>query len=168
MDSIGEFLRHWFGAIDGSQITSAQMATRAVVVYIAVIIIVRLGKKRFLGKGSAFDIVVGVMLGAVAGRAISGGAPVVPSLAACAAMVALHWIFSLAAVKSHWLGRLIKGNAHVIVRHGKVDEKAMRGCHLSAHDLEEELRLHDVASPDKVAEARLERSGHISILTKDA
>jgi uncharacterized membrane protein YcaP (DUF421 family) len=168
MDSIGDFLREWFGAIDGSQITSAQMATRAVVVYIAVIIIVRFGKKRFLGKGSAFDIVLGVMLGAVAGRAISGGAPVVPSLAACAAMVALHWIFSLTAVKSHWLGSIIKGNAQVIVRDGKVDEKILRGCHLSARDLEEELRLHNVPSLDKVAEARLERSGHISIVTKDA
>lgn len=140
------------------------MATRAVVVYIAVIIIVRCGKKRFLGKGSAFDI----MLGAVAGRAISGGAPVVPSLAACAALVALHWIFSLAAVESHALGGLIKGHARVMVRDGKIDEQALRDSHLSNHDLEEELRQHDVASLDKVGEARLERSGHIGILTKDA
>jgi uncharacterized membrane protein YcaP (DUF421 family) len=168
MESLGDFLRHWFGAIDGSHITSAQMATRAVVVYIAVIIIVRCGKKRFLGKGSAFDIILGVILGAVAGRAISGGAPVVPSLAACAALVALHWIFSLAAVESHTLGNLIKGHARVIVRDGKIDEQTLRDSHLSIHDLEEELRQHNVASLDKVAEARLERSGHISILTKDA
>ncbi len=166
MDGIGNFLREWLGAIDGSRITAAQMAVRAVVVYIAVIIIVRLGKKRFLGKGSAFDIILGVMLGAVAGRAISGGAPVVPSLAACAAMVALHWIFSLAAVRSHWLGSIIKGNAQVIVHDGKVDEQALHGCHLSARDLEEELRHRNVASLDRVAEARLERSGNISIVTK--
>ncbi len=168
MDSLGDFLHEWFGAIDGSQITSAQMATRAVVVYIAVIVIVRYGKKRFLGKGSAFDIILGVTLGAVAGRAISGGAPVVPSLAACVVLVALHWIFSLAAVESHALGSLIKGNARVIVRDGKIDEQALRDSHLSIRDLEEELRHHNVASLDKVAEARLERSGRISILTKDA
>jgi uncharacterized membrane protein YcaP (DUF421 family) len=166
MDGFGYFFRHWFGAIDGSHITSAQMATRAVVVYVAVIVIVRLGKKRFLGKGSAFDIILGVMLGAVAGRAISGGAPVVPSLAACAALVALHWLFSLAALKSHTLGSIIKGHSRVIVRDGNIDEQAMRHSHLSIHDLEEELRQHNVASLAKVAEARLERSGHISILTK--
>jgi uncharacterized membrane protein YcaP (DUF421 family) len=168
MSSAKVLLHDLFGAIDGRDITVLQMAARAVVVYIALIIIVRLGKKRFLGKGSAFDIIVGVMLGAVAGRAISGGAPVVPSLAACAALVALHWLFSLAAVRSHALGGIIKGHPSVIVRDGKVDEKALRGCHLSKRDLEEELRQHNIASLDRVAEARLERSGQISILTKDA
>jgi uncharacterized membrane protein YcaP (DUF421 family) len=142
------------------------MVARAVVVYIAVIIIVRLGKKRFLGKGTAFDIIIGVMIGAVAGRAISGGAPVIPSLAACAAMVMLHWLFSLLAVQSHFLGGIIKGHATVIVRNGRVDNEAMRRCHLSHRDLEEEMRRHDVAELDQIAEARLERSGKISILTK--
>lgn len=166
MDSFGDFLHTWFGAIDGSRITSAQMATRAVVVYIALIVIVRLGNKRFLGRVSNFDILLGVILGAVAGRAISGGAPVVPSIVAIAALVALHWLFSLGAVKSHGLGNLIKGHAVTIVRDGKVDERAMRACHLSAHDLAEELRQHNVPALEAVLEARLERSGEISVLAK--
>lgn len=165
MDHVGEFLHQWFGAIDGSEITSSQMALRGVVVYLALLIIIRFGKKRFLGKATAFDIILGVMLGSIAGRAITGSAPVLPSLAACAAMVALHWLFSVAAVYWHSFGGLIKGNPRVIVRNGKIDEKAMRICHLSQHDLEEELRHHNVASLDEVAEARLERSGNISVLT---
>jgi uncharacterized membrane protein YcaP (DUF421 family) len=166
MTGVEDVLHDLFGAGDGSEITAVQMVARAVVVYIAVIIIVRLGKKRFLGKGSAFDIIIGVMIGAVAGRAISGSAPVIPSLAACAAMVALHWVFSLLAVQSHFLGGIIKGHATVIVRNGQVDHEAMRRCHLSNRDLEEEMRRHDVAELDQIAEARLERSGKISILTK--
>ena len=167
MTSAETVLHDLFGAVDGRDITTLQMAARAVVVYIAVIIIVRFGKKRFLGIGSAFDIVVGVMLGAVAGRAISGSAPVVPSLAACAAMVALHWLFSLLAVRSHGWGGIIKGHATRLVRDGQIDTKALHQSHLSKHDLEEELRMHNVATLDRVAEARLERCGKVSILTKD-
>ena len=120
-----------------------------------------------MGIGTPFDVVVGVMLGAVAGRAISGSAPVVPSLAACAVMVALHWLFSRFAVGSHVLGDIFKGHATLLVRNGEVDAEALRQAHLSRHDLDEELRQHNVAGLDRVAEARLERSGKISILTKD-
>src|SRR5690349_18583082 len=102
MTSADTALHDLFGAVDGRDITVLQMAARGVIVYIVVIVIVRFGKKRFLGIGSPFDIIVGVMLGAVAGRAISGSAPVVPSLAACAALVALHWLFSRLAVGSHF------------------------------------------------------------------
>jgi uncharacterized membrane protein YcaP (DUF421 family) len=168
MGSVEDFLYGLFGTVDGQEITTLQMAARGVAVYIAVIVIVRFGKKRFLGMGSAFDIIVGVMLGAVAGRAITGASPVIPSLAACAAMVALHWLFSLIAVRSHALGGIIKGHDCVIVRDGQVDRKALLACHLSHRDLEEELRQHDVGSLEQVAEARLERSGKISILKKTA
>ena len=167
MTSADTALHDLFGAVDGRDITILQMAARGVIVYIAVIVIVRFGKKRFLGIGSPFDIIVGVMLGAVAGRSISGSAPVVPSLAACAALVALHWLFSRLAVGSHFLGGIIKGHATLLVRDGKIDANALRKAHLSEHDLVEELRLHNIASLDKVAEAHLERSGKISVLTKD-
>lgn len=167
MTSADTVLHDLFGAVDGRDITPLQMAARGAIVYIAVIVIVRFGKKRFLGIGSPFDIIVGVMLGAVAGRAISGSAPVVPSLAACAALVALHWLFSRLTVGSHVLGGFIKGHATLLVRDGRVDTKALRAAHLSEHDLDEELRQHNVTSLDEVAEAHLERSGKISILTKD-
>jgi hypothetical protein len=58
------------------------MALRAVVVYVVTVIIVRLGKKRFMGKGTAFDVILGIMLGSIVSRAITGNAPFFPALAA--------------------------------------------------------------------------------------
>jgi hypothetical protein len=56
-----------------------QMAARAVVVYLATLAIVRIGKKRFLSRASAFDVIVGIVIGSIASRAVTGNAPILPS-----------------------------------------------------------------------------------------
>src|SRR3546814_818751 len=94
MDEIGNVLRLLFGSeMGGAELTIVQMAARAVVVYIVTLLVVRLGKKRFLGKATAFDVILGIMLGSIVSRAITGNAPFLPALAA-AVLIALHWSFS--------------------------------------------------------------------------
>src|SRR5215207_9867170 len=83
MDEIGELLRAGLGiGLDSHDINVAQMALRAVIVYVVTVIIVRLGKKRFMGQGTAFDVILGIMLGSIVSRAITGNAPFFPALAA--------------------------------------------------------------------------------------
>jgi uncharacterized membrane protein YcaP (DUF421 family) len=48
-----------------------QVALRALIVYIAALIMVRVGEKRFLGKNTAFDVIIGIILGSVVSRAIN-------------------------------------------------------------------------------------------------
>ena len=47
-----------------------QMGIRTFVVYLAAIILVRLGKKRFLGKCAALDVILGFALGSILSSAI--------------------------------------------------------------------------------------------------
>lgn len=63
----------------------------------------------------------------------------------------------------------MKGTDRVIVRNGDVNWKAMRECMVSKHDLEEDLRL-DAKTEDisKVRIARIERSGDVSFIKKEA
>ena len=70
------------------------MAVRAFVMYLALIAIVRSAKKRFLSNATAFDFILTVMVGAGAARAMTGGAPFLPSLLALVVLVAMHWLFS--------------------------------------------------------------------------
>lgn len=161
-----ELFHRLFGFADETDIAVWQMALRAVLIYTAVLLLLRIGKKRSLGNATAFDFFLGVMMGSIASRAVTGDAPAGGALAACAAMIALHWLFSMLTVYSHWLGGILKGHATLLVKDGKIDEKRMRAAHVSERDLEAELRLHDVASLAHVAEARLERNGSISIVTK--
>ena len=65
-------------------------------------------------------------------------------------------------VFSHW----IKGNATTIIKDGKVDRQAMARTHMSSDDLDEDLRSKGVKDPGQVDEARLERSGSLSVIKK--
>jgi uncharacterized membrane protein YcaP (DUF421 family) len=83
-------------------------------------------------------------------------------------LVAAHWIFSFAARDSATLSWLIKGAPTRLVHGGKADESALRAAHMSADDLDEDLREKGIDDVSAVAEARLERSGKLSVIKKQA
>jgi uncharacterized membrane protein YcaP (DUF421 family) len=142
------------------------MALRAMVIYLATLAIVRLAKRRFLGRTTAFDVVVGIIIGSIASRAITGNAPMLPSMAACVVIVAMHWLMSGLAVRWHAFGEVIKGSTRVLIRDGVVDQKALRVVHMTHRDLEEALRRQGVSEAGQVAEAQLERDGSVSVIKK--
>jgi uncharacterized membrane protein YcaP (DUF421 family) len=147
-------------------LTFAQVALRAFLVYSVVILLVRLGKKRFLAQATAFDAILLVLIGSVASRAISGTAPFFSTLLAVAVLIAVHSAASFFSCRWNTLSGLLKGNPTLIVKNGKVDRDAMRGAHMSGGDLEEDLRKKGVGEVSEVAEARLERDGMLSVLKK--
>ena len=67
-------------SLKSEQLGFGHMAARAAVMYVALIVLVRFAKKRFLGQATAFDYILVVLIGAVAGRAMTGGAPYFASL----------------------------------------------------------------------------------------
>jgi len=150
--------------IDNKEMGAGQMALRAAIVYLVTVAIVRMGKKRFMGKATAFDVILGIMLGSVVSRAITGNAPFLPTLAAAAVLLAMHWLMSGIALRAHWFGATVKGHAYPLVKDGTVDWKTMRHAHLTRHDLEEDLRRKGLTDLSQVAEAWLERNGDISIV----
>jgi uncharacterized membrane protein YcaP (DUF421 family) len=127
---------------------------------------VRLTKKRFMSRASAFDVILGIMLGSIVSRAITGNAPFGPALAASAALIAMHWLFSFVAYYWHGFGIAVKGQPRVLIRDGAPDRNAMRRAHITEHDLHEDLRTEGLDSPVKVREARLERSGKLSVVKR--
>jgi uncharacterized membrane protein YcaP (DUF421 family) len=165
MDEIADWLDRALGlGLESQEISALQMGLRAIVVYIVTVLIVRLGKKRFMGRATAFDVILGIMLGSIVSRAVTGNAPLLPALVAAAILVAMHWVFSAIALHWHAFGRAIKGQPVLMVRHGKVDEKVMRKTHMTEHDLWEDLRGKSLSDLAQVAEARLERSGQLSVI----
>jgi uncharacterized membrane protein YcaP (DUF421 family) len=165
MNEIGNWTQVALGiGLESQQMEFWQMALRAVIVYAVTLAMVRLGKKRFMGKATAFDVILGIVLGSIVSRAITGNAPLVPSLAATATLIALHSVLTAVACRWHGFGEMIKGRPRVIVRDGRKDEAAMRIAHLTDRDLEEDLHRHGMTSIEDIAEARLERNGDISVI----
>ncbi len=142
-----------------------QMATRAILVYVIAIAIVRMGKKRFMGRSSTFDLLLGIMLGSVLSRGITGQAPLAGCVAAGCALLLMHWALGAIAYYLDWFAILIKGRPRVLVRDGKIDKTATAKSHVGKEDLAEAMRANGrTEDPADIRLATLERSGEISVL----
>ena len=148
-------------------LTFVQISLRGVVVFIATLIMVRLGHKRSLSRKTAFDAVLLVILASVLSRAINGSAAFFATLGGGLVLVLLHRMLALIAFHSHWFGTLIKGRPEVIIDDGNLVLATMHSNHISTHDIEEDMRLSlrddDIS---KVKKGRVERSGDISFIRK--
>ena len=164
-----DFWEFFVGVIGlGEQdLNALQMGVRVVMVYAVALFMVRVGEKRFIGENSAFDFILGIVLGSVISRSITGNAPFFPTLAAGFLLVGLHWL--LAAVAFRWsrFGTLVKGTHRVLVKEGKIQWQAMEKSHISENDLMEAVRSEgSLEDLQEVKAARLERSGDISIIKR--
>jgi uncharacterized membrane protein YcaP (DUF421 family) len=148
------------------QLGFSEMAARSMYAYVLLVAIARLGHSRLLARITAFDIILGILLGSIASRAITGNAPFYPSIAACAVLVVMHAVFAALAFHFRTFSYLVKGRATLLVKDGVPDPKAMRRTHTADHDLQEEVRLNGEREVRDVALAHLERNGRISIVEK--
>jgi len=151
--------------LDVDELTIWHMVIRAVVVYMSALLMVRIGEKRFLGKYTAFDVILGIIFGSIVSRAVTGSSEFFPTLAAGLTLVLLHWLFATLSFHFDWFGTFVKGNSKILVKDGKILWDAMRSSHISEKDLMGALRSQaNVDKLDEVKEARLERSGDISVI----
>jgi uncharacterized membrane protein YcaP (DUF421 family) len=142
-----------------------QISARGVVVFIAALVMVRLGDKRFLSKKTAFDAILGFILASMLARAVNGTVSFFPTLGGGFVLVGLHRALAYLARDSHRFGILVKGRCDRVIKDGIVDDQALRRNNLSKHDLVEDLRLNgNVQDPQKVREAYFERNGQVTVV----
>ena len=150
---------------DIGDVNAIQMALRTMIIYAVTLVLIRLASKRFLAEATAFDVIVGIMLGSVMSRAINGSAPLFPTLLAGVVFIGLHWSFAALAFHTNWFGSIVKGNPVLLIKDGKIQQQGVQETGLSSHDLEQALRLQAQATdPAKVKLAYLERNGSISVI----
>lgn len=151
---------------EAKDITALQMSLRAVIVFLLATVMIRVGNKRFMGKSTAVDVMLGIVFGSLISRAITGTSPFGPTLAAGLTLILLHRLVASVAFHVRGFGELVKGKHQVLVKDGEIDWKEMRRSHITEHDLHEALRSHG-KEPDlkSIKTAHLERNGEISILS---
>lgn len=150
---------------EAEDLTTAQMALRTIIIYIAALVIVRLASRRFLSKASAFDVVVGIMLGSIMSRAINGSAAFWPTIAASAILIGMHWAFAELAYKTGWFGPIVKGDRIVLIKDGEIQRRGMHQASVTRDDLSEAIRLQTrQTDPSRIRLAYMERSGDISVI----
>lgn len=141
-----------------------QMTIRAGIIFLYALVLYRLAPRRSFANLSAQDLVLTVILGSCLSRALTGNAPLLPTLVATAALVVLHAAVSALAPRSEMISCLVKGRPIRLIWQGAVDWEAVRHSGLGPRDLNEELRLKGVTRVEDVAEAHLERNGALSVI----
>lgn len=155
----------WILGLDTNDLNVFQMAARAVLAYPVGIAFVRLGEKRFIGKITAFDVIMGIVIGSILARAITGGAPFFASLGVGLVLVTLHYLFAVLSYNVEWFGEIVKGSGRTLVEDGTILWEAMRKSHISERDLMGAVRENGgVDKIEQVKLARMERSGNISVV----
>ena len=167
LNQIGPWLHEIFGGdFPSDRLEIHQVMARAVVVYLAGIAIIRIGKSRSIGRITPLDVLLGFVLGSLLSRGITGNASLSGTIASSAALVATHWLLTRLACQWHWFGNLVKGHANVIVENGQALQDCLLRHHISTHDLEEALRVKGLDDLTQVRLAFKERNGEISVLTR--
>ncbi|AQS59926.1 DUF421 domain-containing protein [Desulforamulus ferrireducens] len=140
---------------------------RTVVIYVAVLIIVRLMGKREIGQLSTFDFVVAIILAELA--AIPMGSQDIPiwhGIVAIATLGLLEVGFSYISLISRPLRKLLYGMPQIIIENGRLLKHEMRSSRYNLDDLLSQLRekgFHDIAD---VEYAILEPSGRLSVIPR--
>ena len=151
---------------DAAHILWWQMSLRAVIVFMAGVVLIRLAGARTFARGSPIDIIVAVMLGSNLSRAITGSAQLLPTLLASAVIVGVHAVLIRATLLSHPLALLLKGRPAILLEDGEAKGDVLRREGISKGDWEELLRAAGVADPSEVKLAVRERNGAVSVLKR--
>jgi uncharacterized membrane protein YcaP (DUF421 family) len=162
--------KDWLEALFGStpeDLTPLQMSLRAMLIFLICLCLIRFCGRRAFGMHTAFDNVVAVLLGAVLSRAVVGASPFVATIAAGAAIVVIHRFTAWLGMRSHLIGKLVKGEVGVLYENGRVNNETMRKHRISERDLMEGVRLSaNVDSLDEIEKIYVERNGKISVIKK--
>jgi len=158
-------LTEWWGYKDN--ITPLEVAARALVMFAIMLLLLRFTGMRSFSKGSVFDNLIIILLGAVLGRGVVGGTPFFSALGGGIALLLVHKLISRLTFYNKWAGRQLKGTPTVLFSEGKFLYDNMKECDISEHDILEELRLScQCKNLDGFAEVYMERSGKISFIKK--
>jgi uncharacterized membrane protein YcaP (DUF421 family) len=144
-----------------------QVALRTVIIYVVALAIIRLAKRRFMGSYSAFDILLGFIVGSVMARSITGSLHLIDMIVVIGVLAIIHW--AIATVVFYWggFGKVVDNAARKLIVDGEINADALAKSKISEDDLMQALR--EKGSVDDAADVKaayLESDGIITVIPK--
>lgn len=141
-----------------------EFVLRALLVYVALLVLVRLSGKRTIGQFTPFDLLVVLLLSEAVSNALDGGDDsVAGGLLSAATLIALNFSLAWASARSHRIERALEGRAVLLGRNGKIYDEVLRRQNVGQADIQKALREQDCQLQNMRC-AFLEVDGNISII----
>ncbi|WP_348268957.1 DUF421 domain-containing protein [Edaphobacter paludis] len=140
---------------------------RPMIVYLFLIGFLRLFGKRELAQLNPFDLVVLLSLSNTVQNAMIGDDnSVTGGIIGAFALLAINWLLTLVLFKSPKLDKIIEGTETVLIRHGVVDETAMKKEALTDVELKSVLHKQGLNEYSEVEKCVLEPNGTFYVEAK--
>lgn len=144
-----------------------EFVVRGIVVYVAVLFLLRINGKRTVGQLSPFDFVLLLILSNAVQNAMNAGDnSLIGGLIVAVTLIVFDYLLDRLSGHVKWLDRLVLGTPQVLVRNGRINWSTMKSAGVSRGDLNAALRRNGVIDLTCIRVAMLERSGNISVVQK--
>ena len=141
--------------------------TRAIILYIVVLIVMRLMGKREIGQLQPFELAIAIMIADLASIPMTEtGIPISNGIVPIIGLLVMHLIISTINLKSIKAREAICGKPRILIYRGRIDEDALIKERFTLNELQERLRAKDVINIGDVEYAILETSGQVTVIEK--
>ena len=142
---------------------------RTVLVYLAIVVLLRIVGKRNLAQFNTFDLVVILLLSNVVQNAVIGpDNSLIGGLIGAVVLISINGAVVRATASNERLARIVEGTPTEIATDGHYDLDALHHLGLREIEVEESLRRQGVSSVSAVKSASLEPNGSITLELKDS
>ena len=143
-----------------------ELVARAVMVYLALLLMVRMTGKRTVGQFTPFDLLVVMLLSEAVSNSLSGGDDSISGgLILALTLICLNMLIAWITSRSRKLAELVDGTPVLLGRDGVIFNDVVKKCRVASGDVEQALREADCPLPDMKC-AFLDADGKITILQK--
>jgi uncharacterized membrane protein YcaP (DUF421 family) len=144
------------------------LAIRAVVLYVFVVVLMRIVGRRELSSLNAVDLVLLIILGdAIQQGLTQDDYSVTGAVIVVSTFAVLQVLSSYISYRSRTARKLLAGSPIVLVEAGQPIVRNLRRERMTLDDIAEDMRLAQIGSMSDVQWAILERNGEISFIKKD-
>jgi len=153
---------------EGKYLNMMQMSTRAVLVFIIALILIRISGRRSFGLRMPIDNIIVVLLGAILSRIVVGASPFLPVVAACLIIALIHRLFGWLVVHYKSFRKLVEGDKILVFQKGRFIQKNLDKALASEEDIMQGIRKTVLTDNlEKIDRVYMECNGEISAIKKE-
>ena len=144
-----------------------EIVLRTAVVYLFLVVVLRISGKREVGQMSILELIVILIISdAVQNSMVGENATLWGGLVAVLTLLALDFGLKAVTSRSRRLRRAVEGEPRLLVRDGRILDKALREEGVEPEKVRAAVRAQGIANVEDVRLAVLETDGSISVIPK--
>lgn len=145
------------------------LIVRAVVVYLAILLLLRISGKREMGQLSPTDFVAILLISNAVQNSMNGGDnSLIGGLLLASVLIALSFLISYLTYKNRIFRTIFEGTPTLLIHKGKLLEKNLAKEHMNESELRILLRKQGLHKLDEIETAILESDGSLSVTKKSS